>query len=143
MPAAASAETAPLRTAPRTAPPRTAPRTAPPRTAPAAPSRRPLQLALILVAAFMVVLDFSIVNVALPSIERELHMPPEAVQWIVTGYAISFGGLLILGGRAADLFGRRRMFISGLVAFALASLAGGLARDPALLIAARVIQGAG
>jgi EmrB/QacA subfamily drug resistance transporter len=91
----------------------------------------------------MVVLDFSIVNVALPSIERELHMPPDAVQWIVTGYAISFGGLLILGGRAADLFGRRRMFITGLIAFALASLAGGLARDPALLIAARVIQGAG
>ena len=91
----------------------------------------------------MVVLDFSIVNVALPSIERELHMPPDAVQWIVTGYAISFGGLLILGGRAADLFGRRRMFVFGLVAFALASLAGGLARDPALLIAARVIQGAG
>ncbi len=91
----------------------------------------------------MVVLDFSIVNVALPSIERELHMPPDAVQWIVTGYAISFGGLLILGGRAADLLGRRRMFISGLVAFALASLAGGLAQDPALLIAARVIQGAG
>jgi EmrB/QacA subfamily drug resistance transporter len=91
----------------------------------------------------MVVLDFSIVNVALPSIERELHMPPNAVQWIVTGYAISFGGLLILGGRAADLLGRRRMFIIGLVAFALASLAGGLAQDPVLLIAARVIQGAG
>jgi EmrB/QacA subfamily drug resistance transporter len=91
----------------------------------------------------MVVLDFSIVNVALPSIERELHMPPDAVQWIVTGYAISFGGLLILGGRAADLLGRRRMFVIGLVAFALASLAGGLARDPALLIAARVVQGAG
>ena len=91
----------------------------------------------------MVVLDFSIVNVALPSIERELHMPPDAVQWIVTGYAISFGGLLILGGRAADLLGRRRMFVAGLIAFALASLAGGLAQDPALLIAARVIQGAG
>ena len=91
----------------------------------------------------MVVLDFSIVNVALPSIERELHMPADAVQWIVTGYAISFGGLLILGGRAADLLGRRRMFISGLIAFALASLAGGLAQDPVLLIAARVIQGAG
>jgi EmrB/QacA subfamily drug resistance transporter len=110
-------------------------------TAPAQP-RRPLQLALILVAAFMVVLDFSIVNVALPSIERELHMPPNAVQWIVTGYAISFGGLLILGGRAADLFGRRRMFVAGLIAFSLASLAGGLAQDPALLITARVIQGA-
>src|SRR6266568_5870630 len=107
------------------------------------PRRQPLQLALILVAAFMVVLDFSIVNVALPSIERELRMPADAVQWIVTGYAISFGGLLILGGRAADLFGRRRMFVAGLVAFSLASLAGGLAKDTALLIAARVVQGAG
>jgi EmrB/QacA subfamily drug resistance transporter len=91
----------------------------------------------------MVVLDFSIVNVALPSIERELHMPSAAVQWVVTGYAISFGGLLILGGRAADLFGRRRMFVAGLIAFSLASLAGGLAKDPMLLIAARVVQGAG
>jgi EmrB/QacA subfamily drug resistance transporter len=91
----------------------------------------------------MVVLDFSIVNVALPSIERELRMPADAVQWIVTGYAISFGGLLILGGRAADLLGRRRMFVAGLVAFSLASLAGGLARDTVLLIAARVVQGAG
>ena len=91
----------------------------------------------------MVVLDFSIVNVALPSIERELRMPADAVQWIVTGYAISFGGLLILGGRAADLFGRRRMFVAGLIAFSLASLAGGLAQDPVLLIAARVVQGAG
>jgi EmrB/QacA subfamily drug resistance transporter len=115
---------------------RTEPVEAKPRT------RHPLQLALILVAAFMVVLDFSIVNVALPSIERELRMPPDAVQWIVTGYAISFGGLLILGGRAADLFGRRRMFVAGLIAFSLASLAGGLAQDPALLITARVIQGA-
>jgi MFS family permease len=91
----------------------------------------------------MVVLDFSIVNVALPSIERELHMAADAVQWIVTGYAIAFGGLLILGGRAADIFGRRRMFVAGLVAFSLASLAGGLAQDPILLIAARVVQGAG
>jgi EmrB/QacA subfamily drug resistance transporter len=95
------------------------------------------------VAAFMVVLDFSIVNVALPSIERELHMAPDAVQWVVTGYAIAFGGLLILGGRAADLLGRRRMFVLGLIAFSLASLAGGLAQDPVLLIAARVVQGAG
>ena len=122
------------------------PTTATPITAaptPDPPRRQPLQLALILVAAFMVVLDFSIVNVALPSIERELHMPADAVQWIVTGYAISFGGLLILGGRAADLLGRRRMFVIGLVAFAIASLAGGLAQDPVLLIAARVVQGAG
>ena len=119
------------------------PITATPAPTPNPPRRQPLQLALILVAAFMVVLDFSIVNVALPSIERELRMPADAVQWIVTGYAISFGGLLILGGRAADLLGRRRMFVIGLVAFALASLAGGLARDPMLLIAARVVQGAG
>ena len=111
--------------------------------APVPPRRQPLQLALILVAAFMVVLDFSIVNVALPSIERELRMPADAVQWVVTGYAISFGGLLILGGRAADLLGRRRMFVAGLVAFSLASLAGGLAQDTVLLIAARVVQGAG
>jgi EmrB/QacA subfamily drug resistance transporter len=102
-----------------------------------------IRLALILVAAFMVVLDFSIVNVALPSIERELHVTNATTQWVVTGYAIAFGGLLILGGRAADLLGRRRMFVAGLVVFSLASLAGGLAHDPALLIASRVIQGAG
>ncbi len=102
-----------------------------------------LRLALILIAAFMVVLDFSIVNVALPSIERELAITAAAVQWVITGYAIAFGGLLILGGRAADLFGRRRMFIAGLLAFTAASLSGGLAHDPALLIASRVVQGGG
>src|SRR6201993_3201967 len=102
-----------------------------------------LRLALILIASFMVVLDFSIVNVALPSIQRELGMTAAAVQWVITGYAIAFGGLLILGGRAADLFGRRRMFTGGLLAFTAASLAAGLAHDPALLIAARVVQGAG
>ena len=102
-----------------------------------------LQLALILVAAFMVVLDFSIVNVALPSIERELHLAQDQVEWVVTGYAIAFGGLLILGGRAADLLGRRRMFVAGLLTFSAASLAGGLAQDPILLVSSRVIQGAG
>jgi EmrB/QacA subfamily drug resistance transporter len=100
-------------------------------------------LALILTAAFMVVLDFSIVNVALPSIEAELGFPADAVQWIITAYAIAFGGLLILGGRAADLFGRRRMFIAGLLVFSAASLAGGLAHDPVLLVASRLVQGAG
>ena len=141
MPGTAPSETV-TTTPPTLAQPKT-PQPKTPQTQPPHGTRRPLQLALILVAAFMVVLDFSIVNVALPSIERELHMPPDAVQWIVTGYAISFGGLLILGGRAADLLGRRRMFVIGLIAFALASLAGGLAQDPVLLIAARVIQGAG
>ncbi len=146
MPGTAPSETVtttpPTLAQPKTPQPKT-PQPKTPKTQPPHGTRRPLQLALILVAAFMVVLDFSIVNVALPSIERELHMPPDAVQWIVTGYAISFGGLLILGGRAADLLGRRRMFVIGLIAFALASLAGGLAQDPVLLIAARVIQGAG
>jgi EmrB/QacA subfamily drug resistance transporter len=109
-----------------------------------APSgHRRLALALILTAAFMVVLDFSIVNVALASIEREFGFSATAVQWIVTGYAIAFGGLLILGGRAADTFGRRRMFMIGLAVFSAASLAGGLAHDPVLLVSSRVVQGAG
>ena len=116
-----------------------------PAASPQAPSagHRGPALALILTAAFMVVLDFSIVNVALPSIQRELGFAGSTVQWIVTGYAIAFGGLLILGGRAADLFGRRRMFMAGLVAFSAASLAGGLAHDPVLLVASRFVQGAG
>ena len=108
-----------------------------------ADGHRGAALALILTAAFMVVLDFSIVNVALTSIQRELGLAGSSVQWIVTVYAISFGGLLILGGRAADLFGRRRMFICGLLVFSAASLAGGLAHDPVLLIASRFVQGAG
>jgi EmrB/QacA subfamily drug resistance transporter len=105
--------------------------------------QRNLGLALILVASFMVVLDFSIVNVALPSIEGELGLAASAVQWVITGYAITFGGLLILGGRAADLLGRRRMFVTGLLVFSAASLAGGLANDLTLLIASRAVQGAG
>jgi EmrB/QacA subfamily drug resistance transporter len=105
--------------------------------------RQGLGLALILVASFMVVLDFSIVNVALPSIEGELGVAATAVQWVITGYAITFAGLLILGGRAADLFGRRRMFMAGLLLFSAASLAGGLAHDLTLLVASRAAQGAG
>ena len=105
--------------------------------------RQSLGLALILVASFMVVLDFSIVNVALPSIQGELGLAASAVQWVITGYAITFGGLLILGGRAADLFGRRRMFATGLLVFSAASLAGGLANDLTLLIVSRAVQGAG
>src|ERR1700728_685415 len=95
------------------------------RPATAGPGHRRLALVLILTAAFMVVLDFSIVNVALASIEREFGFSATAVQWIVTGYAISFGGLLILGGRAADMFGRRRMFMAGLAIFSVASLGRG------------------
>jgi MFS family permease len=105
--------------------------------------RRSLGLALISVASFMVVLDFSIVNLALPSIETELGLAASAVQWVITGYAITFGGLLILGERAADLFGRRRMFVAGLLVFSAASLAGGLAHDLTVLVASRAVQGAG
>jgi EmrB/QacA subfamily drug resistance transporter len=124
--------------------PSLAPAASPARVAAQAPARyRGAGLALILVAAFMVVLDFSIVNVALPSIQRELGFASSAVQWVVTGYAITFGGLLILGGRAADLFGRRRMFVAGLIIFSAASLAGGLAQDPVLLVISRAVQGMG
>jgi EmrB/QacA subfamily drug resistance transporter len=105
--------------------------------------RQRAALALILAVAFMVVLDFSIVNVALASIERELHAGTTAVQWVITAYAITFGGLLVLGGRIADLFGRRRMFVTGLVLFSLASLAGGLATSIAVLVFARAVQGIG
>jgi EmrB/QacA subfamily drug resistance transporter len=106
--------------------------------------RRPgAALGLILTAAFVVVLDFSIVNVALAAIGRELHAGASSVQWVITAYAITFGGLLVLGGRVGDLWGRRRMFAVGLVLFSLASLAGGLAGDLPQLIAARAVQGVG
>ena len=107
------------------------------------PRHRTAALALILTVAFMVVLDFSIVNVALASIERELHAGTAAAQWVITAYAITFGGLLVLGGRIGDLFGRRRMFTLGLVLFSLASLSGGLATSIGVLIAARAVQGVG
>ena len=100
-----------------------------------------MALLLILSASFMVVLDFSIVNVALPSIEHDLGFAAGNVQWVVTAYAITFAGLLVAGGRAADLFGRRRMFVIGLVGFAVASLAAGMAQDPLLLVVARALQG--
>ena len=102
-----------------------------------------IALALVLVAGFVVVLDFSIVNLALASIQRELGFSAASLQWVVTAYAITFGGLLILGGAVADRFGRRPMFVAGLLLFTAASLAGGLARGPELLVAARAIQGIG
>jgi EmrB/QacA subfamily drug resistance transporter len=100
-------------------------------------------LVLVLVASFMVVLDFSIVNVALPSIRRALGFGGDSVQWVVTAYAITFGGLLILGGRIADRLGRRSLFIIGLLVFAGSSLAAGLTDDAVLLVTARAIQGVG
>jgi hypothetical protein len=94
-------------------------------------------LAVILSAQLVVTLDFSIVNVALPSISNELHAASTAVQWVVTAYAITFGGLLVVGGRAADLFGRRRLFIAGLAGFAVASAAAGVATSLPFLVVAR------
>jgi EmrB/QacA subfamily drug resistance transporter len=107
--------------------------------------RRPLGLALALLAAaqFIVVLDASIVNVALPSIGRDLDFSQQDLSWVVNGYVLVFGGFLLLGGRLADLLGRRRVFMGGLVLFAVASLAGGLATSPGMLIAARAVQGLG
>src|SRR6266404_7790739 len=89
--------------------------------------RRWQALALVCVAMFMTVLDVSIVNVALPSIKTSLHVSESSLQWVLIAYTITFGGLLLLGGRAADLLGRRRMFMIGLVVFSGASLACGLA----------------
>jgi EmrB/QacA subfamily drug resistance transporter len=100
-----------------------------------------LALVVVLSAQLVVVLDFSIVNVALPSISGAFSATATSVQWVVTAYAITFGGLLVLGGRAADFFGRRRLFIWGLVGFAAASAAGGVATGLPLLIVARAVQG--
>jgi EmrB/QacA subfamily drug resistance transporter len=103
-------------------------------------------LALLLILAmaqFMVVLDFSIVNVALPSIQRDLHVATTTLQWLISGYAVAFSGFLLLGGRLADVYGRARLFRIGLVVFVVASVSGGLAVEPGLLIASRLAQGVG
>jgi EmrB/QacA subfamily drug resistance transporter len=99
-------------------------------------------LAVLGIAYLMVVLDVAIVNVALPSIQTDLGFAPEDLQWVVSGYALTFGGLLLLGGRAGDLLGRRMVFMIGLAAFAAFSLLAGLATTPAMLIGARLLQGA-
>jgi len=105
--------------------------------------RRWQALALVCVAMFMTVLDVSIVNVALPSIKTSLGVSDQSLQWVLVAYTITFGGLLLLGGRAADLLGRRRMFMTGLALFSAASLACGLAGSIGVLIAARAVQGIG
>jgi EmrB/QacA subfamily drug resistance transporter len=100
-------------------------------------------LAVIVTAQFMVVLDVAIVNVALPSIKTDLHFSQESLQWVVTAYAILFGGVLLLGGRLADLLGRRRLFVAGLLLFTASSLLDGLAWSETSLIAFRALQGLG
>jgi EmrB/QacA subfamily drug resistance transporter len=94
-------------------------------------------------AQFMVVLDFTIVNVALPSIQDGLHVATTTLQWLVSAYAVAFGGFLLLGGRLADVYGRARLYRIGLIVFVVASISGGLAVEPDLLITSRVVQGIG
>src|SRR5213596_2609647 len=105
--------------------------------------RRWLTLAIVGAAFFMTVLDVAIVNVALPSIEKDLHIAETTFQWVLIAYAITFGGFLLLGGRMADLLGRKRIFLVGLTLFTLASLACGLANEIGLLFSARAVQGIG
>jgi EmrB/QacA subfamily drug resistance transporter len=118
---------------------------APPGTAAANGGHRHLGLALFVIATaqLMVVLDATIVNVALPHIQRALGFSGSGLEWVVNAYALSFGGLLLLGGRAADVLGRRRVFIAGILLFSLASLLGGFATTQAWLLSARVLQGVG
>src|SRR5256886_7115733 len=110
-----------------------------------APQTRNLGLALVVIAIaqLMVVLDTAIVNIALPSIQRALHFTPTSLEWVVNGYALAFGGLLLLGGRAGDLFGRRRVFVTGVLLFTLGSLAGGFATPSTWVIMARGAPGGG
>ena len=105
--------------------------------------RKWIGLALLCAVQFMVVLDIAIVNVALPSIQTDLGFSQENLQWVISAYALFFGGFLLLGGRAADLLGRRRIFLAGIVVFTLASLFAGLAWSETSLIAARALQGLG
>ncbi|GAA0963877.1 MFS transporter [Actinocorallia libanotica] len=100
-------------------------------------------LALACACQFMVILDSSIVNVALPSVDRDLGFTTAGLAWVVNGYLLAFGGFMLLGGRAADLFGHRRMLVAGLSVFSVASLVGGLASSAEVLVAARVVQGTG
>src|SRR5579872_244746 len=105
--------------------------------------RRWQALGIVCVAFFMTVLDVSIVNVALPSITRHLHFSQTGQQWVITAYAITFGGFLLLGGRLGDILGRKRMFLIGVVIFSVASLVCGLSTSTGMLVAARAVQGFG
>jgi EmrB/QacA subfamily drug resistance transporter len=106
-------------------------------------SNRWLVLVIACMAQFMVVLDATVVNVALPSIQRGLHFSAADLQWVVNAYTLIFGGFLLLGGRAADLLGRKRLFIAGVILFSLASLLNGLAQSSGMLIVGRGLQGLG
>ena len=105
--------------------------------------RKWFALALLCTVQFMVVFDIAIVNVALPSIQTDLGFSQENLQWVISAYALLFGGFLLLGGRAADLLGRRRIFLAGIVVFTVGSLFSGFAWSEGSLIAARSLQGLG
>src|SRR5690348_8341807 len=107
------------------------------------PQRPTLVLGIILATYLMIVLDLSVIITALPSIREGLGFSAADLSWVQSGYALTFGGLLLLGARAGDIFGRRRMFVWGIAVFTLASLAGGLAQSPAWLLGARAVQGVG
>jgi MFS family permease len=102
-----------------------------------------LVVVIVCVAQFMVVLDATIVNVALPSIQRGLRMSPSSLQWVITMYTLVFGGFILLGGRAGDLIGRKRVFAAGIVLFSVASLLNGFAQSAGILISGRALQGLG
>src|ERR1700728_4423204 len=116
-----------------------------PQAASPAVAGRKLGLALLVIATaqLMLVLDDTIVNIALPSMQRSLHLPVSSLNWVISFYALTFGGLLLAGGRAGDLFGRVRVFRAGLIVFTLASVTGGLAVNETMLVTARVVQGCG
>ncbi len=110
---------------------------------PARPSRQGVSLGLVLGAQLMIILDMTVVNIALPSIQHGLGFSAASLSWVLNAYALTFGGLLLFGGRLGDIFGRRKVFMAGLAVFTLASLAGGLATSAPLLLAARAVQGVG
>ncbi|MFY9667448.1 MAG: MFS transporter, partial [Trebonia sp.] len=105
--------------------------------------RAGVALAIMLGAQLMIILDATVVNIALPHIQSGLHFSATSLSWVLNAYTLTFGGLLLLGGRAGDILGRRRVFLAGIVIFTVASLTGGLAPSAGVLLAARVAQGVG
>src|SRR6202045_1294351 len=115
--------------------------TAPPEASFLATRRGKLTLAFLCAVAFLDFVDASIVNVALPSVRHDLHFSVQNLQWVLSGYLLTYGGFLLLGGRAADQLGRRRILVAGTALFALSSMACGLAQNSGTLISARLVQG--
>src|SRR5437667_4376011 len=105
--------------------------------------RGKLTLALLCAIAFLDFVDASIVNIALPDIRTDLHFSVQSLQWVLSGYLLTYGGFMLLGGRAGDLLGRRRVLLTGTTLFAVSSLVGGLATDAGMLVGARLAQGLG